>query len=60
VWCPDSDAPVYISFNDPLPNCAGNAPTQIEYFLEVPVSLRPGLDLAIGNDPDYLWMIEKR
>lgn len=60
VWCPDSDAPVFISFSDPLPNCAENAPTRIEYFLEVSASLRPGLDLAIGNDPDYLWVIEER
>jgi hypothetical protein len=60
VWCPDSDTSVYLSFNDPLPNCDGNTPTRIEDFLEVSVSLGPGLDLAIGNDPDYLWLIGER
>ena len=60
VWCPDSDSPVYLSFNAPLPDCGGKNPARIEYFLEAAVSLGPELDLAIGNDPDFLWLIEER
>ena len=60
VWCPDSDAPAYLSFNAPLPDCGGNPPVRIEYFLEVAATLGPELDLAIGNDPDFLWLIEER
>jgi len=60
VWCPDSDTPVHLLFNAPLPDCGGNPPAQIQYFLEVAVSLGPELDLAIGNDPDFLWLIEER
>ena len=60
VWCPDSDTPVYLSFNAPLPDCGGKNPARIEYFLEAAVSLGPELDLAIGNDPDFLWLIEER
>ncbi len=60
VWCQDSDTPVYLSFNAPLPNCGGNTPARIEYFLEVAATLGPELDLTIGNDPDFLWLIEER
>jgi hypothetical protein len=60
VWCPDSDTPAYLSFNAPLPNCGGNPPARIEFFLEAAVSLGPELDLAIGNDPSFLWLIEER
>ena len=60
VWCPDSDTPVYLSFIAPLPDCGGKNPARIEYFLEAAVSLGPELDLAIGNDPDFLWLIEER
>jgi hypothetical protein len=60
VWCPDSGTPVYLSFNAPLPDCGGKPPARIEYFLVAAVSLGPELDLAIGNDPDFLWLIEER
>ena len=60
VWCLDSDTPVYLPFNALLPDCGGNPPARIEYFLEVATSLGPELDLAIGNDPDLLWLIEER
>jgi hypothetical protein len=60
VWCPDSDTPIYLSFNAPLPDCGGKNPGRIEYFLEAAVSLGPELDLAIGNDPDFFWLIEER
>jgi hypothetical protein len=60
VWCSDSDNPAYLSFNAPLPDCGGNPPARIEYFLEVAATLGPDLDLAIGNDPDFLWLIEER
>jgi hypothetical protein len=60
VWCPDSDTIAYLSFSAPLPDCGGNPPARIEYFLEVAATLGPELDLAIGNDPDFLWLIEER
>ncbi|MBN1568526.1 MAG: hypothetical protein JXA73_11825 [Acidobacteria bacterium] len=60
VWCPDSDTPVYLSLNAPLPDRGGKNPARIEYFLEAAVSLGPELDLAIGNDPDFILLIEER
>jgi hypothetical protein len=59
AWCSDSDTPAYLSFNAPLPDCGSKPPAQIEYFLEAAVSLGPELDLAIGNDPSFLWLIEE-
>lgn len=60
VWCPDSGTPVYLSFNAPLPDWGGKPPARIEYFLEAAVFLGPELDLAIGNDSSFLWLIEER
>ena len=60
VWCSDADDPVYLAFGDPLPACDGNQPARIEYYLEMNAVLGPGLDLAIGQDPDFLWLIEER
>ncbi len=60
VWCEYPGSPVYLQFGDPLPSCNGNSPARIEYFFEVAVTLGPGLDLAIGQDPEFLWLIEAR
>ena len=47
----------HIGYSDPLPDCVVE---QIRYFLKTPVVLGPGRDLAIGLDPDCLWLIEER
>lgn len=60
VWCSNAVDPIYGAFKDPLPGCDGNPPTRIEYFFEVAVTLGPGRDLSIGQDPDFLWLIEER
>ncbi len=60
VWCRDDSQPVYLAFRDPLPSCNDKPPARIEYFFEVPAALGPGRDLAIGQDPDFLWLIEER
>jgi hypothetical protein len=59
VWCSDGGEPVYLPFKDPLPSCDGNPPVRIEYFIEVAAALGPGRDLAIGQDPNFLWLIEE-
>ncbi len=59
VWCNQVNEPVYLAYSDPLPACAGRPPVCIEYYFEVPASLGPGRDLAIGQDPDYLWLVEE-
>ena len=62
VWCTQDSAPVYLGYEDSLPACSdsGQPPERVEYFLIAPVTLGPGRDLAIGKDPDYLWLIEER
>jgi hypothetical protein len=60
VWCEYPGSPVYLAFGDPLPGCSGNSPARIEYFFEVAAVLGPGLDLAIGQDPEFIWLIEER
>jgi hypothetical protein len=60
VWCYRNGTPIYLGYTDPLPECDGNPPARIEYFFEVPVTLGPDQDLAIGQDPDFLWLIEVR
>jgi hypothetical protein len=60
VRCSDGSEPIYLSFKDPLPSCDGNPPARIEYFFEVAAVLGSGRDLAIGQDPDFLWLIEER
>ncbi len=59
VWCSNAANPIYIAFGDPLPSCNGKPPASIEYFFEAAVVLGPGRDLAIGQDPDFLWLIEE-
>lgn len=60
VWCSDAADPIYMVFGDQPPDCGGNPPARIEYFFEVAVTLGQGRDLAIGQDPDFLWLIEER
>ena len=60
VQCSDTVDPVYMVYGDPLPSCDGNPPAHIEYFFEVAAALGPGRDLAIGQDPEFLWLIEER
>jgi hypothetical protein len=60
VWCEFPGSPAYLAFGDPLPSCDGNPPARIEYFFEVTATLGPGRDLAIGQDPEFLWLIEAR
>jgi hypothetical protein len=60
VWCTEAGEPVYLAYSEPLPSCDGNPPVRIECFFEVSAALGPGRDLAIGLDPDFLWLIEER
>ena len=59
VWCTEEDIPVYRAYRDPIPPCGDASPARIEYFFELAVTLGPGIDLAIGQDPDFLWLIEE-
>jgi len=58
IWCSQDGDPVYVVNVDPLVLC-GAPPARIEYYLEVVAALGPGRDLAIGQDPDFLWLIEE-
>jgi hypothetical protein len=60
VSCVTGDPPVYQGYSGTMPACGGAPPANIEYFFEVAVTLGPGRDLAIGQDPDFLWLIEER
>lgn len=60
VWCKYPGSPTYLAYGDPLPGCGGNPPARVEYFFEVAATLGPGRDLAIGQDPEFLWLIEER
>ena len=58
IWCSQDGDPAYVVNVDPLVLC-GAPPARIEYYLEVVAALGPGRDLAIGQDPDFLWLIEE-
>ena len=58
IWCSQDGDPVYVVNVDPLVLC-GAPPARIEYYLEVVAALGPDRDLAIGQDPDFLWLIEE-
>lgn len=62
VWCTPNAEPVYLGNAEALPACSdsGQPPQRVEYFLIAAVTLGAGRDLAIGKDPDYLWLIEER
>ena len=59
VWCTADGDPVYLAYQDALPSCGGQPPAIIEYFFDVAAVLGPGSDLALGEDPDFLWLIEE-
>ena len=59
VWCTEDGDPVYRAYRDPIPPCGDASPARVEYFFELAVTLGPGRDLAIGQDPDFLWLIEE-
>ena len=59
VWCTADGDPVYLAYQDALPSCGGQPPAMIEYFFDVAAVLGPGSDLALGEDPDFLWLIEE-
>ena len=58
IWCSQDGDPAYVVYVDSLVLC-GAPPARIEYYLELFVALGPGRDLAIGQDPDFLWLIEE-
>jgi hypothetical protein len=60
VRCTSDADPVYLGYPDPLPDCAGQPPATIEYFFSIAAILGTNRDLAIGDDPDYLWLIAEK
>ena len=62
VWCAQDGTPVYLGYEDSLSACSdtGQPPERVEYLPGCPSLSRPGRDLALGKDPDYLWLIEER
>lgn len=60
VRCTVEANPAYLGYLDPLPACDGQSPAAIEYFFSVAAVLGPNRDLAIGEDPDFLWLIEEQ
>jgi len=47
----------HLGYSEPLPNYKIE---RIRYYFRVPVTLGQGRELAIGIDPDFLWLIEKK
>jgi hypothetical protein len=60
VRCTSGSDPVYLGYPDPNPDCGGQPTAVIEYFLSVAAVLGSNRDLAIGEDPDFMWLIEER
>ena len=60
VTCSPYAMPFYLAYEDQFPYCGYNPPVRIEYFIRAITTLGPGRDLAIGQDPDFLWLIEER
>jgi hypothetical protein len=60
VSCVTGDPPVYQGYSSTVSMCGGSSPASLEYFFDAAVALGPGRDLAIGQDPDFLWLIEER
>ncbi len=59
VRCTEGATPVYLDYLAPLPSCDGKPPAIVEYFFTAPVTLGPGRDLAIVQEPDFMWLIEE-
>ena len=47
----------HLGYSELLPVCEI---AQLRYYLRTPVTLGHGRDLAIGLDPDFLWLIEEK
>ena len=60
VWCTEESEPLYLSYDEPIPACGGQPPAKIDYYFEAGVTLGTNRDLAIGQDPDFLWLIEEK
>jgi hypothetical protein len=60
VRCTSDADPVYLGYEEPNPACGGKQPASIEYFFSVAAVLGPNRDLAIGEDPDFMWLIEEQ
>jgi len=60
VWCTEESEPFYLGHAEPIPACGGQPPAKIEYYFEAGVTLGKNRDLAIGQDPDFLWLIEEK
>jgi hypothetical protein len=60
VWCTADGDPVYLAYQDPLPSCGGQPPAIIEYYFDAAAVLGPGRDLALGLDPNFLWLIAEQ
>jgi len=60
VWCTEESEPLYLGYAEPIPACGGQPLAKIEYYFEAGVTLGTNRDLAIGQDPDFLWLIEEK
>lgn len=60
VWCTEDGEPLYVGYAEPIPACGGHPPAKIEYYFDAGVTLGANRDLAIGQDPDFLWLIEEQ
>jgi hypothetical protein len=60
VTCTAYAMPIYTGYKDWFPYCGSKPPFRVEYFLRATVTLGPGRDLAIGQDPNFLWLIEEQ
>ena len=56
VTC-DTGTTYHLGYSAPLPDCVIS---RTRYYLRTPVTLGQGGDLAIGIDPDFIWIIEKQ
>ena len=63
VTCKDSYgnyiSPYYLGYSEPVPD-ACEVVEQIRHYISVPVTLGKERDLAIGIDPEFMWLIEEK
>ena len=59
-WCTEESEPLYLGYAEPIPSCNGQLPTKKEFYFDASVTLGANRDLAIGQDPDFLWLIEEK